>query len=272
MGSFMKSRLKQLVPLSIRQEIKRQLLKRQDRRDPITAPRVPPRAETFIGGGDFERVGDEFAEILKRHGLSPEMEILDVGCGQGRMARPLVDYLDSGSYTGFDIVKSGIDWCHKHYADVPNFKFEHAPVFNARYNAGGTFEASEFVYPYPDNQFDMAFLTSVFTHMFAKDVENYLMQISRTLKPGGKCLITWFLVNEQSQNADDPFYDFAFDFDAVSKTTTPKNPEAAIAFDEKFVRKLYEKAGLKIADIEYGTWARPSSPYQLQDMVIGVKI
>ena len=268
----MKSKLKQLVPLSIRQEIKRQLYKRQDRRDPITAPRVPPRAETFIGGGDFERVGDEFSHILIRHGLRADMNVLDVGCGQGRMARPLVDFLSRGSYTGFDIVSSGIEWCQKHYADVPNFKFEHAPVFNARYNAGGIVSASGFVFPYSDDEFDMAFLTSVFTHMFAKDVENYLMQISRTLKPGGKCLITWFLINEESQSADDPFYDFAFDCDEVSRTTTPKNPEAAIAFDEEFVRGLYKKAGLKVANIEYGTWARPDSLYQLQDMVVGVKI
>ena len=270
-GRVMKTRLKQLIPLSLRQEIKRQLLKREDRRNPITALRVPPRAETFIGGGNFEKVGDDFFEVLKRHGMSSNSHVLDVGCGQGRMARPLVGYLDNGSYTGFDIVGSGIHWCHKHYADIENFSFEHAPVYNHRYNKGGTVQASEFVFPYEDNSFDMVFLTSVFTHMFADGVENYLTQIARVLKPGGRCLITWFLINEASESADNPFYDFAFDIDDVSKTTTPKNPEAAIAFDENLMRDLYDKVGLDIGDIEYGTWARPKSEYQLQDMVIGVK-
>ncbi len=260
-----------MIPLTLRQEIKRQILAREDRRDPITAPRVPPRAQTFIGGGDFESVGNNFFEILKRHGLKPDMNILDVGCGQGRMARPLVGFLDRGSYTGFDIVKDGIDWCQKHYSDVPNFTFQHAPIFNKRYNKSGSVKASDYVFPYPDNSFDLIFLTSVFTHMFADDVQNYLAEISRILKPGSKCLITWFLLNDESMNAENPFYDFAFDFDTVSKTTTPKSPEAAIAFVEAFVRNLYEKYGLKISDIEFGTWAQPDSPYQLQDMVIGLK-
>ena len=268
---IMKSRLKQFVPLALRQEIKRQLAAREDRRNPITTPRVPPRAETEIGGGDFEHVGDEFFHILKRHGLTPDMHILDVGCGQGRMARPLVEFLEGGSYNGFDISGTGIKWSQENYADVPNFKFQHVPVFNKRYNPKGTVKASEFVFPYDDNQFDLIFLTSVFTHMFKDDVANYLTQISRVLKPGRKALITWFLLNDRARNADAPFFDFAYDFDDVSKTTTPKNPEAALAFDETFVRALYDKSGLKLEIIEHGTWARPDSPFQLQDMIIAAK-
>ncbi len=268
----MLTRLKQMVPLTIRQELKRQLAAREDRRDPITTPRVPPRAETLIGGGDFEHVGNEFFGILKRHGLSPDMAVLDVGCGQGRMARPLVGYLDNGSYHGFDISLEGIAWSQIHYADLPNFFFEHVPVYNKRYNRDGDIKGSDFVFPYEDNQFDMIFLTSVFTHMFKADVENYLSQIERVLKPGGKCLITWFLLNDVSQSAEKPFFDFAYDFDKVSKTTTPKNPEAALAFDEVFVRDLYDRCGLTIADIEYGTWAQPDSSFQLQDMVVAGKI
>lgn len=270
-GGSMKSRLKQFVPLSVRQEIKRQLAKREDRRNPITAPRVPPRANTLIGGGEFVFVGDEFFGILKRHGLMPDMKILDVGCGQGRMARPLVDFLDKGEYTGFDISKASIDWSKANYSDVPNFTFEYAPVFNARYNKSGDIKAKDHVFPYADNQFDMVFLTSVFTHMFADDIENYLSQIARVLKPGGKCLITWFLINDGMLQAQKPFFDFRYDFDKVSKTTTPKNPESALAFDEAYVRRLYSRMDLNIEAVEYGTWARPDSEFQLQDMVIGGK-
>ncbi len=271
MGETMKSRLKQMVPLALRQEIKRQLAAREDRRNPITTPRVPPRAETLIGGGDFEHVGDAFFEILKRHGLTPDMHVLDVGCGQGRMARPLVSFLDGGSYAGFDISEPGIAWCAEHYADAREFKFDHVPVFNQRYNPKGTVKASEFIFPYDNDRFDLIFLTSVFTHMFKDDVANYLEQISRVLKPGGMALITWFLLNGVSRTAENPFFDFVYDFDDVTRTTTPKNPEAALAFDEGFVRGLYADCGLTIADIEYGTWARPDSPFQLQDMVVAVK-
>ena len=41
---------------------------------------------------------------------------------------------------------------------------------------------------------DVAFLTSVFTHMLPEDVEHYLDELARVLKPGGRTLITWFLL------------------------------------------------------------------------------
>jgi len=64
-------------------------------------------------------VGDDFFKTLTQYGLSPDMRVLDVGCGQGRMARPLIGFFDQGDYTGFDIVKPGIEWCQHQYADLP---------------------------------------------------------------------------------------------------------------------------------------------------------
>ena len=263
--------VKNILPLPLRSRLKWLGYAMRDVIDPVKAPRVPPRRQTFIGGGNFESVGNGFFSVLKRHGLTPDMDVLDVGCGQGRMARPLVGFFNNGRYTGFDIVKDGIDWCHKHYADVPNFTFIHADVFNERYNAAGSTAASNYVFPFDKDRFDRTFLTSVFTHMFKDDVENYLSEIARTLKPGGTSLITWFLTNEGSINSEHPKMDFRFDVDDVSKTTLKQNPEAAIAFDEAYVRRLYQSCGLEIVDIEYGVWARPDSSYQFQDMIIARK-
>ena len=237
---------------------------------PPLPPRVPPRRQTFIGGGDFVSVGNDFLRQLKHHGLTPQMKVLDVGCGQGRMARPMTEFL-TGRYEGFDIDKSGIEWCRDNYKDAPNFTFHHADVFNARYNKGGKTPAKDFRFPFEDNGFDRVFLTSVFTHMFKDDVENYLSEIARVLKPGGSCLITWFLLDEISRQSQHPVMNFAYEVDAVSRTTVKSNPEAAIAFDLDFIRGLYEELGLHIESIEHGKWGRPDSSYDLQDMIVAVK-
>ncbi len=270
-AEHMKAFLKKIVPLPMRVQLKKLGYAWLDFRDPITAPRVPSRVETFIGGGDFVQVGDDFFQNLKRHGLKSTDQVLDVGCGQGRMARPLIDYLSQGHYTGMDIAAEGITWCKAQYDDVPNFEFIHMDVFNSRYNQSGAQQAADYKFPLQDNSQDLTFLTSVFTHMLAADVENYLMEIARTLKPDGTALITWYLLDEVSRTTKKPALDFRYKFDEVSWTTVKSTPEAAIAFDVDFVKSLYAKAGLSIETIEHGYWARPDAPYMLQDMIVARK-
>ncbi len=268
------SRIKKFIPLSARRSIKWLGYAALDIIRPLGAPRVPPRRKTFIGGGDFVMVGDNFLDHLKRHGLMPNMDILDVGCGQGRMARPLVDYLDpdkGGHYAGFDIVKTGIRWCQTHYQGLEHFKFIHANIYNQRYNKAGNIKAEDYKFPFDAKTFDIAFATSVFTHMYAADVAHYLGEIAHTLRPGGQCLTTWFLWPQNPKQYPTPKLDFCHPIDAVSKTTTPQYPEAAIAFDEAFVQNLYRQAGLNIVAIERGHWLDPNSPFQFQDMIIARK-
>ena len=107
--------------------------------------------------------------------------------------------------------------------------------------------------------------------MFAEDAANYLSEIDRVLRPDGQTLITWFLLDDISRESQHRVLQFTYDIDPVSQTTVKSNPEAAIAFDVDYVKTLYKKCGLSIKDIEYGSWARPESPYNLQDLVIADK-
>jgi SAM-dependent methyltransferase len=78
---------------------------------------VPPRRLQFVGEGDFVGIGDEFlSHLVSLCGLRPEDRVLDVGCGVGRLARPLAGYLSlDGAYAGFDVSAAGIRWCTQHY-------------------------------------------------------------------------------------------------------------------------------------------------------------
>lgn len=102
-------------------------------------PLVPPRRASFVGNSDFRDTCDQFLNLFVKYGgLSSGDRILDVGCGIGRMARPLSRVLSppAGSYDGFDVVADGITSCQQHHRDtqVP-FRFAHVDIHNDQYLA-----------------------------------------------------------------------------------------------------------------------------------------
>ena len=115
----------------------------------------------------------------------------------------------------------------------------------------------------------MVFLTSVFTHMFGEDIENYLSEIARVLKPGGKALITWFLWDNKDK--PNPILDFYHPIDDISRTTLPQNPEAALAFERAWVEILYNDLNLKIESVELGGWREGVTDGSIQDLIIARK-
>ena len=199
-----------------------------------------------------------------------------MGSGIGRMAVPLTEYLSSvGSYEGMDIVAEGINWCKKKITPrYPNFQFHLADIYNKRYNPEGKYQSSDYRFPYQDNSFDFIFLTSVFTHMLAMDMENYLSEISRVLKKDGTCFITFFLLNQESTSRIEKKqskFDFKYQ-DENCRLEVKNLPESAIAYEERFVRNLYEKYGLEIHEpIEYGSWCGREEFLSFQDAIVARK-
>jgi len=239
---------------------------------------IPPRSMIFVGHGDFIKIGQEFKNyFIELANLQPGDRVLDVGCGIGRMAIPLTDYLSKeGEYWGFDIVKKGIDWCQRRISTkFGNFHFQHSDVYNKHYNPNGKIQAENFHFPFDDGYFDFIFLTSVFTHMHPSDLENYLSEISRVLKTGGKCLITFFIINEEAAKlirSGCSTLDFLYELPGCL-TTNENDPEAAIAYPEEFVFGLFKKYGLTIDQpIHYGSWCKRDTFLTYQDLIIATKM
>lgn len=239
---------------------------------------IPPRSMSFVGDGDFEKIGEEFKNyFIELAKLQPSDRVLDVGCGIGRMAIPLTNYLSKeGEYWGFDIVKDRIGWCQSRISPrFSNFHFQHSEVYNKHYNPNGKVQAKDFQFPFDDESFDFIFLTSVFTHMLPADLENYLSEISRVLKPEGKCLITFFILNEESENlirSGRSTLNFLYDIQGC-KTISKNDPETAIAYREEFVLRLFKKYRLKIAQpIHYGSWCKRDVFLTYQDLIIATTI
>jgi len=248
------------------------------KRDPLT----PPQWMNFVGTGDFKEIGGEFFHyFLELARLKPGEKILEVGCGIGRMAVPLMDYLrDGGSYEGFDIVAHGIRWCQKKIARrAPRFHFQLADIYNYGYNPTGKTKAAQYRFPYEDQSFDFVFLTSVFTHMLPRDLEHYLSEINRVLKKGGRCFITFFLLNKESLrliNTGASAIDFKHEMEGAdgfpkTRVKDPEVPEAAVAYSEYYIKELYEKNNMEISEpIRYGSWCGRKEFLSFQDIVLAV--
>lgn len=220
---------------------------------------TPPKGKIFIGSGDFKQQGQRLLKVLiDKGGLMPYHRVLDIGCGIGRLAVPLTKYLnEKGSYEGFDIVKSGIDWCKKRVGkSFPNFKFHHINLKNDLYNLKTSDEAKNYIFPYNDCEFDMVFLFSVFSHMIPTDVDNYLDQIHRVLKDGGVCVATFFILNEESHTLMRQNDGLQFNYERETYYLLDKNvKEANVAYKEKFLLHMIEKNKLKVERLYYGFWS-----------------
>jgi SAM-dependent methyltransferase len=239
---------------------------------------VPPRRLIDdIGGGDFQKIGNEFfAHFTRIGGLQPHHRVLDVGCGCGRMAVPMIPFLaEKGEYYGFDIAPDAIKWTQKHVtARYPHFHFDLADIHNKLYNPRGKLKSGEYRFPYQDNFFDFTLLTSVFTHLLAADMENYLAEIARTLKVGGRCMISFFLLNDDSKALTakgNSSIDFKYQLENCV-TSNQKVPESAIAFEESFIRGCFGRLNLKIIEpIHYGKWPGREKFLSYQDVILAVK-
>ena len=245
----------------------------------VDSPLPPPVPYdvALVGGGAgvLDVSCTLYTYFVELGGLTPGHDVLDIGCGFGRVAHSLVNYLEPPArYEGFDVVPHMIDWASENITSRhPNFQFRRVDLYNKTYNPEGKLLSSAFRFPYEDASFDFAYLISVFTHMFGLDIRHYLDEIARVLRPGGRCLATCFLLNDESR-----------DLIARGKNPAPVHslkhkiedgftydleyPEQAIGFDEpRFLGWITER-GLKVRSVHHGVWCGRTNTTYYQDVVI----
>jgi SAM-dependent methyltransferase len=225
-------------------------------------PLTPPLKLRKIIGQKTAFFENRVPLLLENCEFRNDSTILDVGCGCGSLPVSLIKYSTySGQYFGFDIVKDFITWLSNTVSKShDNFHFFHSDVWNSSYNPKGKIAASKYRFPLPSNYFDIIFLGSVFTHMLPEDLENYLTEITRCLKPNGICFITYFLKENLSNNSH------RMKFFATEKNYEVADlnvPEKAVAYPQDYILGLYSKRCLKLT--------KPIK-YDFQDLIVAQKV
>jgi SAM-dependent methyltransferase len=247
------------------------LMQEISRNDSLPAP---PAENVFVGDGDYRAIGVEYlGHFVRIGGLKPFESVLDVGCGIGRMAVPLTQYLDSEAsfYEGIDPVNAGIEWCVQNITSAyPNFRFCRVDVAHELYNPGGAIAGHEIVLPFSDAKFDFAAMVSVATHLPEAEISAYAREIMRLLAPGGRLFLTAFIVAAGDPDRPAARPRFTPGTRPGSWFGDPLAPLGAIGFDAGVIEDILKKAGLQVQRVSLGHWRGIESNHY-QDVIIAVK-
>lgn len=132
------------------------------------------RALQMIVGGEFEVFGVLERQLLIQTGLKASDYLIDVGCGSGRLAIALSNYL-KGKYLGIDVVRELVDSA-RDQVRRKDWQFEVAKGLSI---------------PEKDQNADMVCFFSVFTHLLHEQTFSYLREAARVIKPSGKIVFSF---------------------------------------------------------------------------------
>ncbi len=147
------------------------------------APLPPAHLRARIGSsssiGSFLSIGQSACQTIEQTlahqgtSLAECRAVLDFGCGCGRTLLWLAQHPAAPALFGTDVDAAAIGWCRRHFAF-------------AEFHTNGFFPPSR----YDDEQFDLIYTISVFTHLEEKQQFAWLREFQRILQPGGMALIS----------------------------------------------------------------------------------
>jgi ubiquinone/menaquinone biosynthesis C-methylase UbiE len=147
-----------------------------------------PAGFSWILYNPYTRFVAGSALLIKRAAVKPAIDVLDAGCGPGRLTIPLARAVGpEGTVTALDVQQKMLEKVNKkaRTAGLPNVRTVRGSL--------GRQAVREF-----ENVFDRAFLVTVLGEI--PDKQSALTEIYRALKPGGVLSITEMLPDPHYQN------------------------------------------------------------------------
>jgi SAM-dependent methyltransferase len=128
-------------------------------------------------------------DALKRYGLKPHHQFLDVGCGIMRLGIKLVQYLDDDHYCGVDPLPAYIELGHTYLREIARTQKQY------RLECNGDFNFAPF-----QRKFDFAMAHSVFTHLSFDQIKRCMTSLKQVMAPGGQLVFTIQLGKDREES------------------------------------------------------------------------
>jgi SAM-dependent methyltransferase len=128
-----------------------------------------------LSGKRWNEIGQMQFQFLLAHGLEPTHRVLEIGCGNLRAGRLIIDHLEAGNYYGVDISK---DVLFAAQDTITRYRLTH------RLPHMTLVKDMKFAF-LPDDAFDIVHAHSVFSHAPLDVIEECFANIGRIMKPTG---------------------------------------------------------------------------------------
>lgn len=211
--------------------------------------------------------------------------MLDYGCGLGRLALAFTELfgdVEDRRYIGYEIHPDAVTFLRKAYGSFSNVSIlsdrlqrsESYVEIQQGGTAAGIGVAAERIQLSErlDEEIDLAFSHSVFTHMHREPIVHVLSELQRSMAADGICVNTWLLVDREAEsNLATGKADRALPFRQDGYWTYDlENPLVCTAYNLSVVESIYEVSGHDIIEIRWGTWSgrAATQDFTYQDVVI----
>jgi SAM-dependent methyltransferase len=143
---------------------------------------LPPAALRFHVAGSSDRrsfvsigaqaASEILAAVARHRPLADVHDVLDFGCGCGRVSVPVARALRHARMSGIDVDTRAVRWCQQHLPGDWRTTTPDPPT------------------PLPANGYDVVYAVSVFTHLPETRQRAWILELHRLLRDGGLLVVT----------------------------------------------------------------------------------
>lgn len=201
--------------------------------------------------------------------LKSAKNIVDLGCGTGRILFHLKDHIKPSQYVGVDCNKQYLRTLQEVHGE--EYRTIHINANNPAFNPDGDIEPRDFRLPLDDNSHKLIIGFALFNHLSLAWVSAYLNEINRILTSDGLFLSTWFLLSHFYAREKHNLHN-TYQFNYIKQQEYHIDSEHSyrnVAFSEGDIRNTITNSDLRIVEpIRYGQWVNGPSAVTGHDFII----